>query len=114
MLNPASIFAEAFSNRLAVLYDRAFGRRQPHYSEIIREAASLVFERLSLSDALYHNAEHTASVTLVGQDILRGLRLKREVTPGGLAAFHAGDVVPRHRLCPGCLPRRQGGSLHHQ
>lgn len=81
MLNPASIFAEAFSNRLAVLYDRAFGRRQPHYSEIIREAASLVFERLSLSDALYHNAEHTASVTLVGQDILRGLRLKREVTP---------------------------------
>jgi len=80
MLNPALIFAEAFSDRLSVLYDRAFGRREPRYSEIIREAARLVFERLSLSDALYHNAEHTAFVTLVGQDMLRGLRLKREVT----------------------------------
>jgi hypothetical protein len=80
MLNPALIFAEAFSDRLSALYDRAFGRREPRYSEIIREAARLVFERLSLSDALYHNAEHTAFVTLVGQDMLRGLRLKREVT----------------------------------
>jgi hypothetical protein len=80
MLNPALIFAEAFSDRLSALYDRAFGRREPRYSEIIREGARLVFERLSLSDALYHNAEHTAFVTLVGQDMLRGLRLKREVT----------------------------------
>jgi hypothetical protein len=80
MLNPALIFAEAFSDRLSAVYDRAFGRREPRYSEIIREAARLVFERLSLSDALYHNAEHTAFVTLVGQDMLRGLRLKREVT----------------------------------
>jgi hypothetical protein len=80
MLNPALIFAEAFSDRLSELYDRAFGRREPRYSEIIREGARLVFERLSLSDALYHNAEHTAFVTLVGQDMLRGLRLKREVT----------------------------------
>jgi hypothetical protein len=80
MLNPALIFAEAFGDRLAAVYDRAFGRREPRYSEIIREAARLVFERLSLSDALYHNAEHTAFVTLVGQDMLRGLRLKREVT----------------------------------
>jgi hypothetical protein len=81
MLNPALIFAEAFSERLSLLYDQAFGRREPRYSEIIREGARLVFERLSLSDALYHNAEHTAFVTLVGQDILRGLRIKREVTP---------------------------------
>ena len=80
MLNPALIFAEAFSDRLSAVYDRAYGRREPRYSEIIREGARLVFERLSLSDALYHNAEHTAFVTLVGQDMLRGLRLKREVT----------------------------------
>jgi hypothetical protein len=81
MLNPALIFAEAFSERLSLLYDQAFARREPRYSEIIREGARLVFERLSLSDALYHNAEHTAFVALVGQDILRGLRIKREVTP---------------------------------
>ena len=94
MLNPALIFAEAFSDRLSALYDRAFGRREPRYSEIIREAARLVFERLSLSDALYHNAEHTAFVTLVGQDIAAGLAAQARGDSRGLAAFHVGDADP--------------------
>jgi hypothetical protein len=81
MLNPTTIFADAFAARLAALYDRAFGRREPGYADIIHESAKLAFERLSLSDALYHNAEHTALVTLVGQDILRGRLLTREVSP---------------------------------
>jgi hypothetical protein len=81
MLNPTAIFADALGDHLAGLYDQAFGRREPRYGEVIRESARLVFERLSLSDALYHNAEHTAFVTLVGQDILRGERLKRDITP---------------------------------
>ena len=81
MLNPTAIVADALGDHLARLYDHAFGQREPRYAEIIREAARLVFERLSLSDALYHDAEHTAFVTLVGQDILRGQRLKREITP---------------------------------
>ena len=81
MLNPTAIFADALGNHLARLYEQAYGQREPRYAEIIREAARLVFERLSLSDALYHDAEHTAFVTLVGQDILRGQRLKREITP---------------------------------
>ena len=81
MLHPAGVFADAFANHLARLYNQAFGRREPVYGEIIREAAKLIFERLSLSDALYHDAEHTAFVTLVGQDILRGQRLKRDITP---------------------------------
>jgi hypothetical protein len=38
-----------------------------------------VIERLSLSDALYHTAEHTVLVTLVAQDILRGRRLSMHV-----------------------------------
>src|SRR5262249_4450854 len=62
-------------------FDQAFGRREPRFGEIIREGARLVFERISLSDALYHDAEHTAFVTLVGQDILRGRRIKRDVSP---------------------------------
>ena len=40
-----------------------------------------MIERLSLSDALYHTAEHTALVTLVAQDILRGRRLRTDVPP---------------------------------
>jgi hypothetical protein len=81
MMNPTAVFAEAFGAHLANLFDQAFGRREPRFGEIIREGARLVFERISLSDALYHDAEHTAFVTLVGQDILRGSRIKRDVSP---------------------------------
>ena len=81
MISPTGIFADAFGEHLAEQYDQAYGRREPRFAEIIREGARLVFERLSVSDALYHNAEHTAFVTLVGQDILRGERLKHDVTP---------------------------------
>ena len=81
MLNPTAIFSEAIASHLASLYDSAYGRREPRFSNTLYESAKLVFERLSLSDALYHNAEHTALVTLVGQDILRGRRLKADVSP---------------------------------
>jgi hypothetical protein len=47
---------------------------------MIGEAARLILERIGSSDALYHSAEHTALVTLVGQDILRGQRLRRDVS----------------------------------
>lgn len=36
-----------------------------------------------MSDALYHDAEHTAQVTLVAQDILRRLRLRVASDPLG-------------------------------
>lgn len=81
MLNPAGILATAFGDHLAALYDEAFGRREARYGELIREGAALVLEMLSTSDALYHDAEHTAFVTLVGQDILRGRRMRYDVTP---------------------------------
>jgi hypothetical protein len=81
MLNPTAILAQAFGDHLAELYFDAFGRREAHFGDMIREGAKLIFELLSGSDALYHDAEHTAFVTLVGQDILRGRRLKRDVAP---------------------------------
>jgi hypothetical protein len=60
-------------------YTRAFSSCEPRYAEIIGEAAKLVLERIGMSDALCHSAEHTALVTLVGQDILRGERLRRRL-----------------------------------
>ena len=81
MITPARVFAGAFGEHLAGLYLQVYGQREPGYSEVIRVVARLVIERLSFSDALYHNYEHTALVVLVGQDILRGLRLLREVMP---------------------------------
>jgi hypothetical protein len=81
VITPARVFADAFGEHLAGQYLQVYGQRESGYSEVIREVARLVIERLSFSDALYHNYEHTALVVLVGQDILRGLRLLREVTP---------------------------------
>ena len=73
VITPARVFAGAFGEHLARQYLQVYGQREPGYFEVIREGARLVIERLSFSDALYHNYEHTALVVLVGQDILRGL-----------------------------------------
>jgi hypothetical protein len=62
-------------------FDRAFGSSTPYHTDLLGEAARLVIERISLSDALYHTSEHTALVTTVTQDILRGLRLRQDVSP---------------------------------
>ena len=77
MLNPTEVLARALGKDLAATYRRAFSGREPGYAEVIAEAARLILERIGSSDALYHSAEHTAFVALVGQDILRGDRLRR-------------------------------------
>src|SRR5258705_255384 len=108
MLNPTTIFSEAFAGHLASLYDSAYGRREPRFSNTLYESAKLVFERLSLSDAPYHNAEHTAIVTLVGQDILRGRRLKADVSPEDWLHFTlatlAHDIGYVRGACKGDTP----------
>jgi hypothetical protein len=81
MLNATELLADALGDRLAIGYERAFSGGPPRYTETIAEAARLVLERIGSSDALYHSVEHTALVTLVGQDILRGIRLRRDLTP---------------------------------
>jgi hypothetical protein len=80
MLNVTEVLADALGERLAAGYVRVFSGLDARYADIIAEAARLVLERIGMSDALYHTSEHTALVTLVGQDILRGERLRREVT----------------------------------
>ena len=80
MLNATELLADSLGATLEASYARAFHGREPRRDASISEAAKLVLERIGSSDALYHSAEHTALVTLVGQDILRGERLRREVT----------------------------------
>ena len=46
-------------------------------SGVFRRAYAVV----GLSDALYHNFEHTLLVTMVGRDILQGLTLSRRIEP---------------------------------
>jgi hypothetical protein len=66
---------------LAETYRRIYGDQEPHIPAGLDETARLVIERIASSDALYHDCEHTALVTLCVQDILRGRRIERVVTP---------------------------------
>jgi hypothetical protein len=80
MLDPTSILADALGRNLSEVFLRTFGGRYPEIAALLDEAARLVIGRLATSDALYHDADHTALVTLVAQDILRGMRMRRTVT----------------------------------
>jgi hypothetical protein len=81
MLNPTSLLADALGRNLAETFRRIYGDQEPHIASGLDEAARLVIERIASSDALYHDCEHTALVTLCGQDILRGRRLERTISP---------------------------------
>ena len=81
MLDPTSLLADALGRNLAETYRRIYGDREPHIAHVLDEAARLVIERIASSDALYHDCEHTALVTLCVQDILRGRRLERTISP---------------------------------
>jgi hypothetical protein len=81
MLNPTSLLADALGQNLAETYRRSYGDQEPQIAAALYEGARLVIERIASSDALYHDCQHTALVTLCVQDILRGRRLERVVTP---------------------------------
>jgi hypothetical protein len=81
MLNATSLLADALGQNLSGTFRRIYGDREPIMAAAIDEAARLVIERIGCSDALYHDCEHTVLVTLCVQDILRGRRMERTVSP---------------------------------
>ena len=48
----------------------------PEYTNIIADSVHASLNIISLSDAMYHDVEHTCLVTLCGQEIFCGKRLK--------------------------------------
>jgi hypothetical protein len=105
MLNPTSLLADALGRNLAETYRRIYGDQEPHIPAGLDEAARLVIELIASSDALYHDCQHTALVTLCVQDILRGRRIERVVTPSDwghtvLAAL-THDIGYVRGICPG-------------
>ena len=105
MLNPTSLLADGLGQNLCETYRRGYGNQEPHIAAALHEAGRLVIERIGSSDALYHDCQHTALVTLCVQDILRGRRLERMVTPSDwvhtiLAALHH-DIGYVRGICAG-------------
>ena len=104
MLNATTLLADELGQRISGVFLRSFGGSEPRMAAFLDQAARLVIERIATSDALYHDAEHTALVALVAQDILRGLRLTRDVTPDDwlhfMVAALAHDVGYLRGICP--------------
>ena len=105
MLNPTSLLADALGRNLTETYRRIYGDQEPHIASGLDEAARLVIERIVGSDALYHDCQHTALVTLCVQDILRGRRLEQTITPSDWghtiwAALHH-DIGYVRGICAG-------------
>ena len=80
MLNTTTLIIEAVTNRLGAQFRYVFGPADPKHQLAIATAVRLVLERTSLSDALYHDVEHTVMVTLLGTEILRGREIAGRVT----------------------------------
>jgi hypothetical protein len=53
-------------------YERNYGSLNPEYGRILSWAGRMALERISKTDAPYHDLQHTIVVTLVGQEILWG------------------------------------------
>ncbi len=72
MFRPSDIIIDAFIERLRWSYTQIYGDSEPNHCETIEQVARMSLARMALSDALYHNLDHTLLVTMVGHDILRG------------------------------------------
>ncbi|MGO8917939.1 MAG: hypothetical protein ACLQJR_18715 [Stellaceae bacterium] len=105
MLNPTTLLADALGQNLADVYRQVFGDRDPGFATSLQEAAKLILERIAGSDALYHDTHHTMMVALVAQDVLRGLRLEKPVSPADwyhfMIAALAHDVGYVRGVCAG-------------
>jgi hypothetical protein len=75
------IVIDAFVERLVEGYRRNYGSMERDYCEILAWAGRMALERIAQTDALYHTVDHTISVTLVGQEILRG----KHMAEGGVS-----------------------------
>src|SRR4051812_33954703 len=81
MLDLTGLQVDAFVGALQDGYRRTWGRQNEEYADILRWVGTTVLEIIAVSDALYHDVEHTLMVTLVGQEILRG----KHVREGGVS-----------------------------
>jgi len=74
-----AIAANKLGNFLARDFRRIFGSACDDWAERIGSMARSTIECLAMSDALYHNYEHTLQVTMVGRDILHGMMVHQRL-----------------------------------
>jgi len=92
-MNIASVLAGELGERLADNYLGIFGHMRPELADLLRTMAHIGIERIANSDALYHDADHTILVTMVGQAILKGRILVEHVTADDWLHFTTATLV---------------------
>lgn len=81
-LDATGLLVRLLSSRIREACREAFGGDAEPAADLACHVAEQALGAIASSDALYHNVEHTAQVTLVGLAILRGRQLVRaDVTP---------------------------------
>ncbi len=76
MFRPSDIVIDAFVSHLRDGFVSAFPAAPGEHLDAIVRATRVGANRVALSDALYHDLDHTILVTRVGQDILRGKMIR--------------------------------------
>ena len=114
MFSPTKVVIDAFVEELARGYTVMYGHNARDL-QLIVSSGRRSLEIIANSDVPYHDLNHTALVTLVGQEILRGKATARGCDhPIRVGTLHRLTAASRHRLCPGHLPRRSKRALRHQ
>ena len=80
MFTVSELAADALGPFLADDFRRVFGKSEAPLAEALETAARLAMECIGITDAPYHNVEHTMMVTLCARDILRGRYLLKRTT----------------------------------
>ena len=80
MFTVSELAADALGPFLADDFRRVFGNSEAPLAEALETAARLAMECIGITDAPYHNVEHTMMVTLCARDILRGRYLLKRTT----------------------------------
>lgn len=76
MFNPTEVVIDAFEAHLKNAYVSTYTTLEPGYPGIISYVSRMALEIIANSDAPYHDFNHTMSVTLVGQEMLKGKHLR--------------------------------------
>ena len=74
MFRPSEIIITAFIESLLEDFAAQFGDNHPRAVQL-KDCAKIILSHYTLSDALYHNLDHTLVVTGVGKDLINGKRV---------------------------------------
>lgn len=105
MFRASEAVIDAMVERLLTNYRKFFAHLEPDFSPIIEATARLSLDRISGTDALYHDMLHTIAVVDVGQAILRGRCIAEPLSPDDWLHFTSAtllhDVGYLRGICPG-------------